>query len=346
MFIVPTKLKYKQFACYDGKNDGWYSESTATNQTRNNRFMVWHSQLHLGFKVRHQQTQLVHRQHKGALLVQRAFHPEPKAQPKTATVIPQVQDQSGICHVLVLYPPAGIALGDQLDIHLQVSANSQAVLTTPGAGKWYGTAAKTHQAQTHVLKPSCQSVDACVEAGAWLEWLPQESIVFDHAQVEAHNRFELDSTAGLMTWDIAVFGRHAYAEHFLQGHYSNRLEITRAGQPLVFECIDQAANARWFKSPLGLKGQRVLGTFWVVPPLGVLDALNQGTSQVCVIKGLRSFIQAKQLPVVCSQTKDAISIRYLGNQVRDCFDAFAAVRLHLRQVWHGWQPHTPRIWHT
>ena len=70
-------------------------------------------------------TRLYHRKHTGALMVQRALYPEPSV-------------QQGICHILMLYPPAGIAGGDTLTIDLSLDSGSHAVVTTPGAGKWYG----------------------------------------------------------------------------------------------------------------------------------------------------------------------------------------------------------------
>ena len=51
-------------------------------------------------------TRLSHRKHTGALMVQRALYPEPRV-------------QQGICHILMLYPPAGIAGGDTLTIELR-----------------------------------------------------------------------------------------------------------------------------------------------------------------------------------------------------------------------------------
>ena len=91
--------------------------------------MAWHSVLTLAFDTQHAgehpRTNLVQRHYQGALRVQKALYPESG-------------EQQGICHVIMLYPPAGIALGDKLDIDIGVKHHAHAVITTPGANKWYG----------------------------------------------------------------------------------------------------------------------------------------------------------------------------------------------------------------
>lgn len=84
--------------------------------------MAWHSTLTLGFTHQAGKTLLSTREHQGALRVQRALYPE-------------TNDNAGICHVILLYPPAGIAGGDVLNITLNAHANTHTVLTTPGANK-------------------------------------------------------------------------------------------------------------------------------------------------------------------------------------------------------------------
>ena len=42
-----------------------------------------------------------------------------------------------VCQAIVLHPPSGIAGGDQLHIAASVAQGAHALLTTPGAGKWY-----------------------------------------------------------------------------------------------------------------------------------------------------------------------------------------------------------------
>ena len=79
----------------------------------------------------------------------------------------------GVCHVTVLHPPGGIAGGDALVIAASLADSAHAVLTTPGATKWYRS----------IAGQASQRLEFVVEAGATLEWLPRENILFDASEV-------------------------------------------------------------------------------------------------------------------------------------------------------------------
>ena len=306
----------------------------------------WHSTLNLGFDALAYKTRLVKRQHCGALQVQRALYPEPTSK--------NAAHQAGICHAIILYPPAGIAAGDSLDIDFYLAPNSHTVLTTPGAGKWYGKELNKNGAQdpdkenkntATDLNFASQDIKAVVEDGACLEWLPQESIVFNHANMQSRAQFDLANSSRLLTWDIVVFGRQAYDEVFACGQYRNELTIRRNGKLIVYENSDHAAGSRWFTSPLSMAGQHVVGTFWAVPAIDTL-ASDRKTKLTQTIAILREQIATHSLPVVCTQTEQAICIRYLGADVQVCFAAFSTLRHVLRQQWWQLAEHKPRIWDT
>jgi urease accessory protein len=313
-------------------------------------------------------TRLSHRKHTGALMVQRALYPEPRV-------------QQGICHILMLYPPAGIAGGDTLTIDLNLGNGSHAVITTPGAGKWYGKDSvsqklkdplgdnDTHQSmsQDEIAAYASQHVQAKLGAHTRLEWLPQESIIYNEANMHAVSRFDLADSSSLLTWEISVFGRQAYDEQFLQGRYHTGLNIYRDGKVIVAERVDQSAGSRWFTSNLGLADQHIYGSFWAVPSLSdVHDNRALSASQTTqstetalattkqsltryldsTVSALRQAIAQAQLPVYCTHNGQAVNIRYIGSDVRGCFEAFYHLREVLRHHWWQLEPCRPRIWDT
>lgn len=313
-------------------------------------------------------TRLSHRKHTGALMVQRALYPEPRV-------------QQGICHILMLYPPAGIAGGDTLTIELHLDSGSHAVITTPGAGKWYGKDSvsqkhkarlddnDTHQSmsQDEMAAYASQHLQATLAPHARLEWLPQESIIYNEANMHAVSRFDLADSSSLLTWEISVFGRQAYDEQFLQGHYHTGLNIYRKDKVIVAERVDQAAGSRWFTSNLGLADQHIYGSFWAVPSLSdvhdnrVLSAsqTTQSTETALAttkqaltryldntIVALRQAIAQAKLPIYCTHNGQAINIRYIGADVRGCFEAFYQIREVLREHWWQLEHCRPRIWDT
>jgi len=339
--------------------------------------MSWASSLALSFDtVRRTTTQgesidktrLYHRKHTGALMVQRALYPEPSS-------------QQGICHILMLYPPAGIAGGDALTIDLNLDSDSHAVITTPGAGKWYGkdsvsqkykassNNSGTHQTveQGEIADYASQHVKAVMATDTRLEWLPQESIIYNEANMHAVSRFDLKKSSSLLTWEVSVFGRQAYDEQFLKGRYHTGLSIYREDKVVVAERVAQSAQNRWFTSNLGLANQHIYGSFWAVPSLSdVQENLALSASQTIqstetaqatikqsltryldnTIAVLRQSIAQDKLPVYCTHNGQAINIRYIGSDVRGCFEAFYQLREVLRDHWWQLEPCRPRIWDT
>lgn len=329
--------------------------------------MTWQSSLQLHFDCASTaaKTRLYHRAHTGALMVQRALYPEPDSTDNS---------QAGICHIYVLYPPAGIADDDRLTLEFDLHSNSHSVITTPGAGKWYGQRKSLRssrpsdsskfnngtQSAHNNTSNGCfndvvsaeQHIDARLDNHAVLEWLPQESIYYDHSVSTANNRFYLAKTASLLTWDIAVFGRQAYQETFANGHYANRLEIWRESDLLVSEWTSQQANTRWFTSPLGLNNQHVHGSFWAIPSTEVIapelqnNPLKLGQYLDATITEIRNLIDTQSLPIYCTHNFQGINCRYLGADVRACFEAFYQIRELIRSKWYKLEPHRPRIWDT
>lgn len=202
----------------------------------------WHAELELGYARFGAGTRPVLRRHQGPLRVQKHLYAEG----------PEV------CQHIIVHPPGGIAGGDRLDIRANVGADAWAQLTSPGAAKWYRADSAAHQ-----------QIDLRVAAGATLEWLPQETIVFSGAQAHLATRIELEGDARLCYWDIVALGRPASAERFTEGLFQAHLDIRRDGTPLWHERQRLVGADRLLDSPIGLAGQPVFATLLIT---GTLDA--------------------------------------------------------------------------
>ena len=139
----------------------------------------WKAELSLGYRERFGKTSLVDMAFKGPLRVQRSFYPE-----------------DHVCHTYLLHPPGGMVSGDKLNIDISISAGSHALLTTPSAGKVYG-ADSANVAQSQMIRG--EVVDGV------LEWLPQETILFDRANAQLTTRFDLDESSILGAWEMVGF---------------------------------------------------------------------------------------------------------------------------------------------
>ena len=271
---------------------------------------AWWASLALRFADDAGTTRLVDNRHVGPLRVQKALYPEGGA----------------VCHAIVVHPPGGVVGGDQLAIRAEVGAQARALLTTPGAAKWYKANGKR----------SRQDVRLEVGAGASLEWLPQETIFFDHADVALEQHVALAADASYIGCEILCMGRRASGESFSAGRVSQRSQIQRAGKLIWWE--QGVLLGGRLDSPLGLQGASVCATLIAVGkplPASALDELRADLAAVDAA--------AK---VGVSQAKGVLVARHLGD------DSELARHLMLA-VWRRLRPHllervavVPRIWQT
>ena len=272
---------------------------------------TWHAHLALGFQRREAATILIRREHVGPLRVQKALYPEGDA----------------VCHAIVLHPPSGIAGGDELEIDVRGGEGAHALLTTPGAGKWYRSAGAWAR----------QDLDLMVEAGGVLEWLPQETIVFDAARAAMSSRVELATDARFIGMEVLCLGRRASGEGFANGALYLATRVRRAGRPVWLERGRLEGGSGLLDSDAGLAGFSVSGTLLAVAPHiepGLLTACRAITAQE---SGARYGLT--QLP-------DLLVARYLGHSSEAARHWFAALWQVLRPALIGRAAQTPRIWNT
>lgn len=196
----------------------------------------WQACLELGFESRTSKTQLTERRHQGPLMVQRPFYPE-----------------GPVCHVYLLHPPGGVVAGDQLQIRVNAAPMSQVLLTTPAAGKFYRSDGRVAN----------QKVNLHIATDATLEWLPQETIIYEGAHLESSMTVTLDSEGRFIGWEIAVLGRPAATEGFNDGLLVLSWRIDKAERPILIEkwLLDPKA----FKAHWGLQGHSACGTLMATP---------------------------------------------------------------------------------
>lgn len=278
--------------------------------------MAWQANLELGFVAQEARTILKHRKHFGPLRVQKALWPE----------------ATGVCHVILVHPPAGIAGGDELTIDVTLDKHCHALLTTPGAGKWYGSAGQTARQHIHLT----------VGPDSILEWLPQEAMLFDHAIVDSQTTIHLQETAAFMGWDILVIGRQSRHEHFTQGQYHNQFKIYQNNQLLFKDELYFEGQDVWLNSPLGMNKRAVMGALYLVPPSRFREP-QQIDAQIDIMRDLAARMQ---MPLQMTRLGHTIVARYLGDDARQCVDGFAGLRAKCRKAWWGLQEELPRIWRT
>jgi len=275
--------------------------------TQNDELFIklgWKAELKLGFVRNSRKTILSQRSQMGPLTVQRPFYPEGE-----------------VCHVYLLHPPGGVVAGDQLSIDINVDKKAQALITTPGATKFYRSTGEQ----------AFQSVSLKVSEGATLEWLPQETIVFEGANIISNVKVELANNARFIGWEILVLGRPAAGESFTQGQAQLQWQIFREGEPLLLEKMrldSEAFLARW-----GLNGCSSCGTFF---------ANGATASNLEAVRKLIADTPGRGVTLI----DDLLICRASDNKTQLIRDFFEKVRSLIRSDIVQQQPYTPRIWAT
>src|SRR5262245_36264507 len=198
----------------------------------------WRAELELGFERDGERTVLARRRHDGPLVVQRPLYPE----------------GSEVCHAIVVHPPAGIAGGDELLLNAECRGNAFAQLTTPGAGKWYRSAG-----------PWASQKLAFNVAGT-LEWLPQETIVYDGALANLSTEVRLGADARYIGWEILCLGRSGSGERFNRGTVRLATAVSSDRKLVWLERGRIDGGGKLMQSQAGLGGHSVCGTLVAAAP--------------------------------------------------------------------------------
>ncbi|MBC7414048.1 MAG: urease accessory protein UreD [Herminiimonas sp.] len=269
--------------------------------------------LLLGFARDGATTRLIERSHYGPLRVQKPLYPEGAA----------------ICHAIVVHPPGGVVGGDRLSVTAHLSPGAQALLTSPGAAKWY-------KANGHV---SQQDIALTAGAGATLEWLPQETIFFDAAQVRLRHDVGLAADAAYIGSEILCFGRTAAGESFATGSIGQRTSIRRGGRLLWFEQGAIAAASSAMQGPLGLGGRTVCATL-----IAVGDDLT--TALLARLRELGAETTQDDGSFGVTLMKSMLVARYLGNSSAVAKRLMGLAWQEVRPALIGCAAAVPRIWNT
>ena len=285
--------------------------SAPTNQTYG-RHRQWSARLHLAYSHRFGRTALTDVDFEGPLRVQRPFYPE-----------------GDVCHTYLLHPPGGMVSGDELEIKLHLPPETHVVATTPSAGKIYCADSESVFQQQRIIG---EVQDAA------LEWLPQETIVFDGARANLSTRFDLKGSGQLIAWEMVGLGRQAGQLPFQHGSLAQNISISVDGQPLLVERFVLDESLRLLDASLGLMGKPYFGTMYFA---------KSGADEL--VDELKEALAASAKPQVLA----AITSKPNLAMVRALADDAESLRLQFIDIWSRCRPSffgrpacPPRIWFT
>ena len=280
--------------------------------------MAWHGALSLAYRrdeLRGQARTVLHDRHDGPLRVLASLYPE----------------GSAVCHNVLVHPPGGLVGGDALEIAITLEPGAHALLTTPGATRFYRSTGAA----------AVQRLGATLEADARLEWLPLETIAYSGCIAENRMRFELAPGAEMIGWDLLALGLPASGQPFARGRFTQTVELP--GRWLEHGVID-ASDACLLDSPLGWAGQRVLATLWFAAGSALAPARRDA-----LLGAARDAVESDALRASAGATAvhdGVVVLRVLAPRVEP------AMAL-LTRTWTAWREAawqlpacTPRVWRT
>ncbi|AVW91573.1 urease accessory protein UreD [Celeribacter baekdonensis] len=194
--------------------------------------------------------------------------------PRVHTTVPEV---------VFLNTSGGLTAGDQLDYTLEVEAGAALVGTTQTAERAYASVA--HGADADV------SVRLIAGAGARLDWLPQETILFEKARLNRRTCAQIAGDAQFTCVESLILGRAAMGETLQTLHLRDRREIRRAGRLEFLEPLEiDAALLAARDHAVTLNGARAVATIGMFAPgAEALADLVKQTAQEGVSAGVSGW---------------------------------------------------------
>ena len=280
--------------------------------------MAWHGTLDLNYRVSTSggiARCIVADRHDGPLRVLAALYPE----------------GPGVCQSVIVHPPGGVAGGDTLSMSIALAEGAHAMITTPGATRFYRSAGE----------PALQTVAARVADGARLEWLPLETLVYSAALARNHSVFMLAPGAEMIGRELVCLGLPASGQAFEQGHFTQHLELP--GVWLERGHID-AQDRRLMDSPLGLAGKRVMATQWFAAGEKLSPARRSA-----LLDAAREVSADDEASVVHGSTSahgQVLVLRALADRVEPAMALLNRVWARWRELAWGLKAEPPRLWRT
>lgn len=276
--------------------------------------MPWHARLSLDYVATAART-VLRFEHEGPLRVLQSLYPEGDA----------------ICHNVLVHPPGGLVGGDTLQIDVQVHSGAHALLTTPGAARFYRSDGETARQHTQLR----------VEPGARLEWLPLEALCYSGCIAENRLQMELAPGAEMMGWDVTALGLPSAGKPFERGHFLQHIEMPGAWLERGRIAADDHAL---MDGPLGLAGQRCMASLFFC-----CGTAPDRARRELALDTARALLHSHALQATAGATSphpQVVVVRVLAPLVEPAMQLLREVRGAWRQALWGLAPTLPRVWST
>ena len=120
---------------------------------------------------------------------------------------------------VIVTTSGGIVGGDRLEFDIKGGKSTTATVMTQAAEKVYRSAGEDSVIDISIL----------VEDGALLEWMPQETIMFEGARLRRATNIDVFGSGRFIAGEIVIFGRRARSEKFTKGLFHETWQVREDG---------------------------------------------------------------------------------------------------------------------
>ena len=225
---------------------------------------------------------------------------------------------------VLINPAGGIAGGDRIAIEIQAGPGTVATATTQAAEKVYRALDAPARLDTRIA----------VADGAWFEWLPQETILFDGARLDRRLAFDLAPAARLLAAETVLFGRAARGEQMRHGQLLDSWAVRRDGHLVWADRLRLTGDIRaQLDRPFGFAGA-----------VGLTTLLHAGPEAASFLPRAREIAATEPAEGAATLVNGILLIRFLDRDGARLRESAASAAMTLRHEIAGLSPTPPRVW--
>jgi urease accessory protein len=220
----------------------------------------------------------------------------------------------------------GVVAGDELNVSTHLHKGAEAQVVGQAAEKVYRSTGALSRVTAHLF----------VDSGSWLEWLPQETIVFDQARLRKTTIAQVAKGGRLLTGGILVFGRTAHNERLREGLVHDAWELRGDdGRLLWKEALHLEGDlAALLSHRATFNGANAYGNllYFDHAPANLID----------LARGIAERSAGPDLCVGATTIRNLLRVQFIGDATA-IRNAFAEIWMAIRHA-NGLRPTMPRLW--
>jgi urease accessory protein len=227
---------------------------------------------------------------------------------------------------VMLTTSGGLTGGDRLAIAAEAGAGTRLTLTTQAAEKLYRALPGD--------EPTRIDIRVQVGEGAWMEWLAQETILFERSKLRRSFNAELAPRGRLLAVESLVFGRTAMGESFGTGALHDAWRIRRDGRLVWADAMQMQGEVAALRArPFGFGTARACATLVYV-----------GDDAATLLPPLRERLQGLAARIAATSFDGLLIVRVLAEDAADMRTAVRVAAGALRSLAAGLPERLPKVW--